>query len=53
MLGLTSLVALWIPQNSGPNLFLYHDIERFVAAELSIFVVASVVASCVLSRLVL
>ena len=39
--------------NSGPNWFLCHDIERFVATKLSIFVVASVIASCVMSQPVL
>ena len=53
MLGLASLIALWISQNSGPNWFLYRDIERSVLTELSVFVAASVVASCVLLQPVL
>ena len=53
MLGLTSLIALWIPQNSCPNWFLCRDIERSAAIELPVFVAASVVASCVLSQPVL
>ena len=40
-------------QNSGPNWSLCRDIERSVATELSVFVAASVVASCILSRPVL
>ena len=41
------------PQNSGLNWSLCHDIESSVMAELSIFVTASVVASCFLSQPVL
>ena len=41
------------PQNSGPNWSLCRDIESSIATELSVFVAASVVASCFLSRPVL
>ena len=37
-------------QNYGPNWSLYHDIERSVAPKLSVFVTASIVASCILLR---
>ena len=41
------------PQNSGLNWSLCSDIKRSVATELLVFVAASVVASCFLSRSVL
>ena len=41
------------PQNYDSNRSLCRDIERFVAIELSVFIVVFVVASCFLSRLVL
>ena len=41
------------PQNSSLNWSLCHDIESFVATELSVFVAASIVAFCFLSRPVL
>ena len=34
------------PQNSGPNWSLCRDIKRYVTIEISVFVAASVVASC-------
>ena len=41
------------PQNSSPNWSLCHDIESFVATKLSVFVAASVMASCFLSQPIL
>ena len=41
------------PQNSGPNWSICRNIKKSVVTELSVFVVASVVASCFLSRRVL
>ena len=41
------------PQNFGLNWSLCSDIKRSVATELSVFVTASIVASCFLSRPVL
>ena len=39
--------------NSGPNWSLCRDIERSVTTKLSVFVAASVVASCIMLRPVL
>ena len=38
-----------VPQNSGPNWSLCRDIENSVMTEISVFVAASVIASCFLS----
>ena len=40
-------------KNYGPNWYLCRDIERSIATELSVFVTASVIASCILSQPVL
>ena len=41
------------PQNYGPNWSLCRDIKRSVVTELLVFIAASVVASCFLSRPIL